>query len=52
MLIQDDKTPSPGAQIGLAVAIAALSTLASSLVVWGVEELKAKFATNQEKEVK
>lgn len=51
-MIQDDKSPSPAAQIGLAVAIAALSTLASSLVVWGVDELKAKLGSKKKEESK
>lgn len=46
-MIQDDKGPGPAVQIGLAVAIAALSTLASSLVVWGVDELRAKLGSKQ-----
>ena len=45
MLTDDPKPPKVGEQIAIAVAIAALSALASSLVVWGVEELKVRFAT-------
>jgi len=49
MFAQDDpKQPSKGEQIALAVAIAALSTLASGLVSWGVEELKHRFGSKPE----
>lgn len=54
MFAQDDpKQPSKGEQIALAVAIAALSTLASGLISWGVEELKHRFGSKpDEKEEK
>lgn len=43
--MNDDKGPSKGEQIGMAVAIAALSTLASGLVAWGVQELQHAFGS-------
>lgn len=48
--MQEDKGPSPIEQIGLAVAIAALTTLASSLVSWGVDELKEKLGSKKKEE--
>lgn len=49
MFAQDDpKQPSRGEQIGMAVAIAALSTLASGLISWGIEELKHRFGSKPE----
>lgn len=49
-MMQDDKGPSPIQQVGIAVAIAALSTLASSLVSWGVDELRTKLGTKKKEE--
>ena len=49
MFSQDDpKGPSVREQIGIAGAIATLSALTTSLVGWGVEELKKKFASKPE----
>lgn len=51
MFAQDDpKQPSRGEQIGMAVAIAALSALATGLVSWGVEELRHRFGTRPKEE--
>ena len=51
MFAQDDpKQPSRGEQIGMAVAIAALSALATGLVSWGVEELKHRFGSKPEEQ--
>lgn len=47
---QDPKNPSKGEQIAMAVAIAALSTLASGLVSWGVEELRSRFGSKAKDE--
>jgi len=46
MLNEDNSTAK---QIGVAVAIAALSTLASGLVTWGIEELKNRLKNSNEK---
>lgn len=42
---EDPKQPSKREQIVMAVTIAALSTLASGLISWGVEELKHRFGS-------
>lgn len=47
---EDPKQPSRREQIMLAVTVAALSTLASGLVSWGVEELKLRFGSKTKKE--
>lgn len=43
MLHQDN--PGPKEQITVAVAIAALSALATGLITWGVDELRQKFGS-------
>lgn len=40
--------PSRREQIGMAVAIAGLSTLVSGLVHWGIQELQVRFGTKPE----
>jgi len=46
MLYEDKpKTPTKVEQVGLAVAIAGLSTLVSGLVQWGIQELQLKYGT-------
>lgn len=52
MFAQDPKEPSKREQIAMAVTIAALSTLASGLVSWGVEELKLRFGTKPKEQDK
>lgn len=49
---QDPKNPSRGETIVIAVAIAALSTLASGLVSWGVDELRSRFGSKPKDEDK
>lgn len=49
MLVQDNKPPSAGQQIAVAVTIAALSALCANLIGWGVEEMKRKFGSKPEK---
>jgi hypothetical protein len=49
MFAQDEpKQPSAREQIGIAVAIAALSALTTGLIGWGVDELKKKFGSKTE----
>jgi hypothetical protein len=53
MFAQDDpKQPDKREQIVMAVTIAALSTLASGLVAWGVEELKHRFGSKPKEQDK
>lgn len=52
MFAQDPKQPSKGEQIAMAVTIAALSTLASGLVSWGIEELKHRFGSKPKEQDK
>jgi hypothetical protein len=49
-MIWEDPTPPPHHHVDVlkAVAIAALSSLATALVTWGVEEIKAKVKTKKE----
>ena len=47
MLEGDPKAPGRGEQIGMAVAIAALSTLCAGLIGWGVAELRQKFGSKE-----
>ena len=49
-MMQEDKGPSPIEQVGIAVAIAALSTLASALVSWGVDEVRARISPKKKEE--
>ncbi len=45
MLYDDPKGPSRVEQIGLAVAIAGLSTLVGGLIQWGIHELQVKYGS-------
>ena len=45
MLHDAPKGPSKVEQVGLAVAIAGLSTLVGGLVQWGIHELQLKFGS-------
>lgn len=45
---ENPKGPSAREQIGIAVAIATLSALTTSLISWGVEELKKKYGSKPE----
>lgn len=42
---QDPKGPSRVEQIGMAVAIAGLTSLVSGLINWGIQELQLKYGT-------
>lgn len=48
MFNANDGGPSRKEQIGMAVAIAGLSTLVSGLVHWGIHELQLRFGTKPE----
>lgn len=52
MFAQDPKQPTKREQVVLAVTIAALSTLASGLVSWGIEELKLRFGSKPKEQDK
>ncbi len=39
----DDPTPEPGHEVVKAVAIAALTTMASALATWAVDELRERY---------
>lgn len=49
---EDPKQPGKREQIVMAVTIAALSTLASGLVHWGIEELKLCFGSKPKEQDK
>ncbi len=47
-MFAQDPNPTPRQQIGIAVAIAALSALSTGLIGWGIEELKKKYGSKPE----
>jgi hypothetical protein len=44
VILDETPPPSEGKKLAYAVATAALTTLATALVTWGIDELKAKYA--------